>query len=290
MGCFMKEVYGVIGGSEAYNLLRDGVFSLDRKFDVKTPFGDVRLFKVRKGNISIFFLSRHGEKRYSVIPSFVNYRANIYALKEVGVTRIFAWSGPGAMNLNLKIGEIVLPMDLIDETKRRDYTFFEKGGLGFIRSNPLFCEDLRSGVEEFFSKRGEKIRGNLVYVCTEGPRLETAAEIKKFKLFGGDLVGMTLSPEVFLARELEMCYCPICYITNYAEGVVKRDYSPSLLFGGMLEKNKFKLLRESVKSIVDAIFGAIEILNKRERICFCHRNMERYRLNGIIGEDWHTWF
>ena len=139
-------------------------------------------------------------------------------------------------------------------------------------------------------KRGFEFKEGLVYVCTEGPRLETRAEIKKFRLFGGDLVGMTLSPEVFLARELELCYCPLCYITNYAEGVVEREYNPSSLFGGMLESEKFMVLRESVKKLVDMVIDAVVLLKEQDRKCLCHKNMERYRLNGVIGEDWHSWF
>ncbi len=286
----MNEVYGIIGGSEAYNLLNEGFFEERGVEKIKTPFGKVKVHRIEKGGFTLFFLSRHGEERYSVTPTFVNYRANIYALKEVGVTRIFSWSGPGAIRSDLQIGEIVLPDDLIDETKKRIYTFFEKGGIGFIRSNPLFCPHLKVALKNVFFKRGINVRDSLIYVCTEGPRLETRAEIKKFKLFGGDIVGMTLSPEVFLARELEMCYLPLCYITNYAEGIIERDYNPSFLFGGMLEGDKIKILKESVKKIIDVIFDAINLLEKEERKCLCHKNMERYRLNGVIGEDWHTWF
>ena len=285
-----KEIYGLIGGSEAYNLLKENFLTKRGEEKIKTPFGEVKIYEVERKGVNFFFLSRHGEKRYSTIPTFVNYRANVYALKEVGVTRIFSWSGPGSISTNLKIGEIVLPEDLIDETKKRNYTFFENGGIGFIRTNPIFCPDLRGGIREVLLKKGIKIKDNLVYVCTEGPRLETKAEIKKFKLYGADLVGMTLSPEVFLARELEMCYCPLCYITNYAEGIIKREYNPSFLFGGMLEGDKIKTLRESVKQIVDVILETILLLGKKERRCLCHKNMERYRLNGIIGKDWHTWF
>ena len=215
----MKNSYkfAVIGGSGGF-LFLDGKLGKEiGKKKIKTPFGlssPVHFYETE--NFRFAFLSRHGERGYEISAPFVNYRANIWALKEVGVERIIAWTGPGIINRKFKVGDYVLPDDLIDETKARKYTFFEKKGLGFIRQNPVFCPELRTSAKNVMKELKQRFHPEATYVCTEGPRLETPAEIKMFKKLGGDLVGMTLIPECFLAKELEICYLPVCYLTNYA--------------------------------------------------------------------------
>ena len=136
--------FAVIGGSQGFRFLGEGS---QKKLigECDTPFGPshpIYLFERPAG--SFLFLSRHGEKGYSVAASFVNYRANIYALKDLGVKHILAWSGPGAISTDYKIGQLVIVDDIIDETRRRAGTFYEHGGLGFIRQNPVFCPSVRS--------------------------------------------------------------------------------------------------------------------------------------------------
>jgi len=245
------------------------------------------LSKGGKGGVEVYFLSRHGEQGYSISAPFVNYRANIWALKELGVGRIVAWSGPGAIDPAIPIGDILVPDDLIDETRGRATTFFEGLGIGFIRQNPVFCPCLSDRLRKAIESRIGRCRAHDIYVCTQGPRLETRAEIRKFAAYGATLVGMTLVPEAFLARELEMCYCPVCYVTNYAEGVVDRAYQPGELFEGLLSPHE--------KAAVDAAVAAIPhialeaLLQPDDDQCLCPRSMERYRLRGDIGEDWRTW-
>ena len=110
--------------------------------------------------------------------------------------------------------------------------FIEGLGIGFIRQNPVFCPELAEGLRTAIVAVQGHCRTDDVYVCTQGPRLETRAEIRKFAEYGGTLVGMTLVPEAFLAKELEMCYCPVCYVTNYAEGVVRARISARRAFRG----------------------------------------------------------
>lgn len=277
----------IIGGSQGYRLLSEnsGMETIGPK---ETPFGSSPpIHRLVCEDADVFYLSRHGEKGYSLSAPFVNYRANIWALKDLGVTRIVAWSGPGAVDPSIPIGDLLVPGDLIDETRNRTYTFFEGLGIGFIRQNPVFCPCLRSGLRRAIESRLGHCRTEDVYVCTEGPRLETRAEIRKYAAYGATLVGMTLIPEAFLAKELEMCYCPLCYVTNYAEGVVERKYKPGELFEGLLSSDEKALVETAVTVLPEIALQAL--LAQDECECRCQLSMERYRRRGDIGEDWHTW-
>lgn len=278
----------IIAGSEGFRFVSSLECSeyLGR---IATPFGEsapVRRITADKSEILV--LSRHGDSGYSVSAPFVNYRANIWALKDLGVTRIIAWSGPGAIDPGIPVGDILVPSDLVDETRGRAQTFFEGLGIGFIRQNPVFCPDLAAVLRRAIEDRQGRCREGEVYVCTQGPRLETPAEIRKFSLFGGTLVGMTLAPEAFLARELEMCYCPMCYVTNYAEGVVERSYEPGVLFEGLLSEEERARVNAAVEMLPRI---ALDVLTqpRAEPSCRCCLAMERYRRRGDIGEDWRTW-
>ena len=282
---------GVIGGSGAYDLLANGVLGESANTaTLETPFGDsAPIHHFRANDMDYLFLSRHGEKDYSITAPFVNYRANIYALKECGVERIISWSGPGIINTSFKPGEYVLPHDIIDETRKRETTFFKNRGIGFIRQNHPFCPQIRQVIHDSMHTLGFPHHEQAVYVCTEGPRLETPAEIKKFRLNGGDLVGMTLVPELFLARELEMCYASICYLTNFAEGVVVREFKKGELFEGMQTDQEKAQVEESISRFPAILAGVFLNLLEAERVCQCKNAMQRYKNKGMIDGDWHTW-
>ena len=281
----------ILGGSGAYFLDKERFGRVLWKKRIETPFGlSNPVYKIKSPNgFEFLFLSRHGEKDYEVTAPFVNYRANIYAAKECGAERIVAWTGPGSMRDDYKPGDYVIPDDIIDFTKKRDYTFFEKKGLGFVRQNPVFCPQIREGLKVILDELKFSFHDGGVYVCTEGPRLETPAEIKMFKQLGGDLVGMTLVPEVFLAKELEMCYGAICYVTNYAEGIKPYGFKEGVLFEGMLPEEQKVLVDRAVENFPVIMLSLIEHLYKVDRTCPCKNLMKRYKLKGMIGEDWRDW-
>lgn len=258
---------------------------------IRTPFGDSQpVFEIEHPASNQFlFLSRHGVGGYHIAAPWVNYRANIWALKELGATHIVSWSGPGAIDQTLRIGQFVLPDDLIDETKRRDHSFFEGTGWGFVRQNPVFCPTLTEALVRSMDSIAVEYRAGGVYVCTEGPRLETPAEIRKFRVFGGDLVGMTLVPEIFLAKELEMHYASICYVTNYAEGLRDRAFEPGVLFEGLLDEEEKHAVGLAVKLFPRIVASLASNLEAVSPSCHCDKVMERYRRRGDIGDDWHTW-
>lgn len=259
---------------------------------VRTPYGSsnpVHLFE--KDRFRFLFLSRHGERGYERTAPYVNYRANIYAAKSLGVERILAWTGPGIVSGRYRPGDLVLPDDLLDFTRLRPSTFYEGKGIGFIRQAPVFCETLRRSLLSAHRKVSDapRLHRKGVYACTEGPRLETPAEIRFLASAGADMVGMTLCPEAFLARELEICYAPVAYLTNYAEGMRRLPYRRGELFEGMLPPRRAAIVESAKNAIPLLAVEAAKALAGKERDCPCSVSMERYRRRGIIGDDFRKW-
>ena len=281
----------VIGGSGAYTLERGefgevlGVQVLETPFGLTAPIYTIR----HPEGFEYHFLSRHGERDYDVTAPFVNYRANIYGAKELGVKRILAWTGPGSLRLDYRPGDFVIPRDLIDLTKGRKDTFFENAGLGFVRQSPVFCPQVQDSFRWTLKELSLPFHDGGTYCCTQGPRLETPAEVKAIKALGGELVGMTLAPELFLAKELEICYGALCYVTNYAEGIKDFEFKEGVLFEGMLPEEDRELVDRAVRSFPRVVKGALSRLRSLKRSCPCGKLMERFRRKGKVGEDWKEW-
>jgi 5'-methylthioadenosine phosphorylase len=281
----------LLGGSGAYALPPGTLGERLSSRRVRTPYGlSNPVHLCESDGFRFLFLSRHGEKGYEKTAPYVNYRANIYAAKSLGVTRIVAWTGPGAISRKYRPGDLALPDDLLDFTRNRPSTFYEGKGIGFIRQHPVFCERLR---EALLRAKGGRYRGSFhvggTYACTEGPRLETPAEIRFLARAGADLVGMTLCPEAFLARELEICYAAVAYVTNYAEGVRKMPYRPGALFEGMLPPGEAAAVEAAKNAIPGIAIAAALAVAGEERDCPCSVSMERYRKRGVIGPDFRGW-
>ena len=277
----------VIGGSGAYHLLTDQVLGKEKQcLSLDTPYGaSAPIHHFISDDLEFLFLSRHGETDYSLTAPFVNYRANIHALKECGVQRIIAWSGPGIINTAFKPGDFVVPHDIIDETRNRATTFFDNTGIGFIRQSQPFCPQIAHTLHDVLHDSGLPHHEQAVYACTEGPRLETPAEIRKLRILGADLVGMTLAPEAFLAREKEICYTPFCYLTNYAEGVKPREFKKGELFEGMQTEEEKKQVDASIQKFPALIRAAFESLKEEGQTCDCSEALRRYKDKGFLPED-----
>lgn len=204
----------IIGGTGIYRL--EGRLAEEK---VNTPYGTVVVTVQKEGDREIVFLARHGAG-HNTPPHRVNYRANIWALKELGVTHVFATNAVGSLNLQYKPGELVIFTDFLDFTKNRVSTFFD-GDEGVIHTSMAdpYCRELRRLILERAPHQGLAIAGEAVYVGTEGPRFETAAEIRMYQKLGADVVGMTGIPEVVLAKELGLCYAGVGIITNWATGI-----------------------------------------------------------------------
>ncbi len=289
----------LLGGSGAYALPAGALGERLSARRVRTPFGSsnpVHLYE--KDGFRYLFLSRHGEHGYEKTAPYVNYRANVYAAKTLGVERIVAWTGPGIIAPRYRPGDLALPDDLLDFTGARPSTFYEGKGLGFIRQFPVFCEAVRSALGAAWAAarggrrpaKGEpRLHDGGTYACTEGPRLETPAEIRFLASAGADMVGMTLCPEAFLARELEICYAPVAYFTNYAEGVRRMPYRRGALFEGMLAASGEEPVERARNAIPALAIAAARALAERKRDCPCAVSMERYRRRKAIGADFRSW-
>lgn len=274
----------IIGGGRIYHLAKDRLGIVDDILVKETPFGpSTPIYFIRHGERPFYFVPRHGDKRYSVTAPFVNYRAIIWALKDLGVRRIVAWSGPGAVKMAMKIGDFAFPDDLIDLTHRRDGTFFENKGIGILRQSPMFCPQLRKVLGEGLRELGLEAHEGGTYAVTEGPRLETRAEVRMLRAAGASMVGMTLAPEAFLARELELCYHPVCYITNYAEGVRRKNVAPEA------RDAERRHLEERVEALAQIIPYLIHKLAEAPYYCPCPDSMLRYKKRGVIGDDFRQW-
>jgi 5'-methylthioadenosine phosphorylase len=207
----------VIGGTGVYNpKMLDSVEAIN----VETPYGVVTCQIGVTENTAVAFIPRHG-RHHSIPPHLINYRANIWALKKLGVRQILATTAVGSLNRAMKPGDLVLPDQFLDFTKLRVSTFYEGGERGVVHVDMTspYCDKLRHFVALSAASLNLPVHSGGCYVCTEGPRFETAAEIKAFATLGGDLVGMTGVPEAVLAREAEMCYVTISMVTNFAAGI-----------------------------------------------------------------------
>jgi 5'-methylthioadenosine phosphorylase len=195
-----------------------------REESVSNQYGEALVRIGTYEGLEVVFLQRHG-KGHTVPPHLVNYRANIWALKELGVERIVATTAVGSCNPKMGPGHFVLPDQFLDFTKVRKHTFFEGGPQGVVHTDVTqpYSPEIRQVLFDNAKQIGVNIHNGGTYACFEGPRFETPAEIKMTQILGGDLVGMTNVPEVTLAREAQMGYSVISMVTNYAAGIAETD-------------------------------------------------------------------
>lgn len=211
--------FGVLGGTGVYGL--DGV-KIIGTVKVATPYGQVKLKIGGFNNFKLAFLNRHGEA-HGLPPHHINYRANIFALKKIGVKAIFATNSVGAINPKMKPGDLVFSDQYIDFTKSRQSTFYTggKNGIKHVDQTNPYCPDLRRVLIKNAKELKIKHHPRGVIAVTEGPRFETPAEINFYKKIGANIVNMTGYPEVALAREAGICYASICVVSNFAAGISK---------------------------------------------------------------------
>ncbi|MCG3127532.1 MAG: S-methyl-5'-thioadenosine phosphorylase [Phycisphaerae bacterium] len=285
----MSAKLACIGGTLAYDLLKQGALVASRLGPQSTPFGDSQPIYVCQTRFGEFlFLSRHGESGYDLAPSFVNYRANIYALKALGIRAIVSWSETRAISHNFKIGEYLIVDDIIDETVRRPNTFFENQSLGVVRQWPVFCPSLRTAFATALKESGCPFSKDGVYVCIEGPRMETPAETRKYAVYGADVIGQTLAPEVFLAKELQLCYASLCYVARYAEtGCDSRPFENGRVLDDEALRARARAAVERLPRIIERL---CDVLTRTPAMCQCDRSMQHHVASGQISWDWRTWF
>ena len=209
-----SSTIGVIGGSGLYQM--EGLSDL-REVHVETPFGppsDAFITGVLDG-VKMVFLPRHG-RGHRFLPSEVNYRANIYGMKTLGVERIISVSAVGSMREDIEPGHIVIPDQFFDRTQgKRASTFFGNGVTGHVQFADPVCADLAAVLAESAEFVGATVHRGGTYLCIEGPNFSTRAESRIYRSWGVDIIGMTNIPEARLAREAEICYATIALATDY---------------------------------------------------------------------------
>ncbi len=205
--------FGVIGGSGLYQM---AALEDRREEQVRTPFGEPsdRFVLGRLGGREIAFLARHG-RGHRLLPSEINFRANIYGFKKLGVDRIVSVSAVGSMKENLHPLDIVLPDQFIDRTRHRVGTFFGDGVVAHVSLADPFCSELSRTVAEASDAIGVRRHRGGVYLCIEGPQFSTRAESNLYRSWNVDVIGMTNAQEVKLAREAEICYATMAMVTDY---------------------------------------------------------------------------
>lgn len=210
----------IIGGS-GFNQLDE--FEVKEKHGITTPYGEpsVNIFegKLFDQDQTVFFLARHGEE-HSIQPHKINYRANIHALKQLGIKNIVALAAVGGIDISCEPGALIIPHQLIDYTYNREMTFFDE--LGKV-AHAEFTEPYSNDLRQILIKSAEQLKVKIVnrgiYAVTQGPRFETAAEIQRYQRDGATIIGMTGMPEAVLARELSIAYVTIALSVNVAAGI-----------------------------------------------------------------------
>jgi 5'-methylthioadenosine phosphorylase len=216
---------GVVAGSGFYEF--QGVAVTGTRI-IKTPYGEPSdAFRVCEvPGAEFVFLSRHGTPHH-IPPHTINYRANIWGFREMGVERIISVNAVGGISPSIKPGDVVIPDQIIDMTHGRAATFYDGDEVVHIDFTSPYCPELRESILEAGKKSGKAPGESGTYICVNGPRLESKAEIGYFSRIGGEVVGMTVMPEACLARELELCYAGIAVVTNYAAGIAAKKLTTS---------------------------------------------------------------
>jgi 5'-methylthioadenosine phosphorylase len=248
----------IIGGSGLYAM--DGIKKIDT-IETETPFGKPSspIIIGELAEKSVAFLARHGVGHiYS--PTEVNYRANIFALKSIGVERIVSISACGSLREDYAPGEIVVPDQLYDRTMNRPRSFFGDGLVAHISVAEPYCQDLSDQVVSSVETAGGSVHRGGTYITIEGPRFSTRTESNTYRAWGMSIVGMTSSPEAFLAREAEMCYSVMAHVTDY--DVWHQSEEP------VTAEMVFKIVKENTELAQRAITHLLGTIGV-ERSCDC---------------------
>lgn len=244
-----KVKIGVIGGSGVYNI--EGIKDI-KEVKVKTPFGDpsdaiiVGTLEGRK----VAFLPRHG-RGHRIMPSEVNFRANIYALKSLGVENIISISAVGSLKEELKPRDFVIPAQLFDRTRTRVASFFGGGIVAHVSFADPYCKSLGELLFKAARDIGVTVHKGGTYVCIEGPMFSTRAESNVYRQLGFSIIGMTNIPEAKLAREAEICYGTVALVTDYDVWHVEEDVNIDMVIQNLLKN--VQNVKELLKVVIPKI-------------------------------------
>lgn len=261
---------GIIGGSGLYSM--PGLQDVE-EYDLETPFGKPSSLVV-VGTLEgerVAFLARHGVTHH-IMPSEVNFRANIYAFKMLGVERVVSISACGSLREDYAPGEIVIPDQLFDFTRDRKRTFFGEGLVVHIGTADPFCPDLSQMLLQATQATSATVHSGGSFIVIEGPRFSTRVESNTFRSWGISLIGMTTAPEAFLAREAEMCYAVMAHVTDYDVWHVSEQSVTVEMVIETLNKNA-QIAQAAIRNLARGL--------KKERPCDCKRALA----NALITQE-----
>ena len=241
-----------------------------RRKKMRTPYGrpSDRYVLADIADVPVVFLPRHGSD-HSIPPHKVNYRANIWGFRELGVQRIISFGATGGISRRMSPHRIVIPDQIIDMTAGRESTFFDGDkGVVHIDFTEPYCGETRKIIMNAARQLKIKVIKTGTYICNAGPRLETKAEIQFYARAGADIVGMTAMPEAVLAREAEICYAGIAVVTNTAAGLTDRSISAGEVIAGV----------RKVAGQLKELVGSSCRMAQRERTCACTHALKEARV------------
>ena len=254
----LQPKLGVIGGSGLYHI--SGLHNVQEQV-IETPFGNPSAPVVvgELAGAAVAFLARHGIGHH-ISPTEVNYRANIYALKALGVEQIISISACGSLREDYAPGDIVIPDQLFDLTRDRERSFFGQGLVVHIGVADPFCNELSSQLASAVQQTGARLHLGGTFLTVEGPRFSTRGESNLYRTWGMSLIGMTTSPEAFLAREAEMCYAVMAHVTDYDVWHISAD--------PVTVEAVIAVLNQNTRLAQDALTNLASNLHS-ERTCAC---------------------
>jgi 5'-methylthioadenosine phosphorylase len=259
-----KTVLGIIGGSGFYQMS-----GLDRVEEIAldTPFGKPSddYYRGKLGEVEVVFLSRHG-RGHRILPSELNYRANLWGMKKLGVEQLVSVSSAGSMKEHIAPGDLLVATQFVDHTYKRHPTFFGDGIVAHVSLADPVCADLSRDLVAAGRASGAKIYDGGTYFCIEGPQFSTRAESKLYRSWGVDVISMTAMQEARLAREAELCYAVLVLVTDYDcwhESVAAVDIGEIL-----------RVMRLNVELAQQAVVTLARTLGTRDRTCMCAHSLK----------------
>ena len=253
-----KQVVGVIGGSGLYQI--EGLQHV-KELDLNTPFGKPsdKFIQGSLGETELLFLPRHG-RGHRWLPTEINFRANIFGMKKLGVERIISVSAVGSLQEKIAPGHVVIPDQFIDRTTQRPSTFFGKGIVAHVSFADPFCKELSRELAKAAKAAGATIHKSGTYLCMEGPQFSTRAESHLYRNWGADIIGMTNLQEAKLAREAEICFATLALATDYdcwneSAGDVEIDHVLAVL------QQNVNLAKKTIGQVIENL--------SRARSCSC---------------------
>lgn len=257
-----------------------------------TPFGQSGdLFLIDEQSPAFWLVPRYGTTDQPADQRPPDPRATLYALKDVGVQHVVEWAPAAAITHTLSVGDIMLPTDLIDRTTRHPKTCFERSPIGALRQFPVFCPTLRRAAGQVLHEMKLLYHGAGTVAVGEGPRHETAAEVRQLAHSGVELVSHAFAPHVFLAKELALCYAAVAYVVAYAEsGRRQQPFAPRDLFGGLTAQTEEDRLASTVGALNEIVRNIATALDEVACECDCAATMDEHVREYGLGEDWHEWF